>query len=657
MPGINAGLPFTYHWDEPFVVHPALEMIRTGNLVPQYWHYPHLFIYSEFAALAVTFPFLRTEATPYSIQTYYQNVSPWLTPHPYFLTVSRSVALVFGLILVVQLALWGKRWSGYHAGLLIGLLAAVSPLLAVHSTRALGDLPACVFVLACLQASLRAMRQKRCEWWILAAGVFAGLAAGTKYSNYIALTMPLAALAFHPTRLRMISWVWLVPVLGFGLAFTLSTPGLLLYLPDFLHHLSVQMRRFVPADGEGGLGARWQQVFGVLHNGWGWVLLVACSVAAALWMRDALECLRSPLGRKLGLREQQRCREAWVLALALACFLKGLLGYANFFERYALPMVVLMIAGTAYGLGRCLSGRPPMTKSVLAGGIALLILLSAWPQFIAQRRAWQVPDSRLEALRWIEQNLPKETVLGVCGELGYPPGSLSGSPKHLFGSRMMLLTSAAQRPEMMYLLGYRSADLSPGGAGMAFKGAIERLNAQSPDPVIWREVRTWGDSSLILNAPCENPGVILYERVAGAPEGAGALEPPAIGALSYSALESVEPRAYSVNSLPGVTLVGYGKLLIHAKLPREISGGKLHAVALVRSDSWPHVSVAVIAASGQTFRTQPFVVTEGGVYARGLDFDLKVPPGDYMVEISYFGASPENPVSRPILHIAGVEFR
>src|SRR5262245_43496585 len=50
--GAEWGKPYAYHFDEPFILKPALHIVDTGDLDPHFFRYPSLMIYIEAAIAA-----------------------------------------------------------------------------------------------------------------------------------------------------------------------------------------------------------------------------------------------------------------------------------------------------------------------------------------------------------------------------------------------------------------------------------------------------------------------------------------------------------------------------------------------------------------------------------------------------------------------------
>src|SRR5207249_4712198 len=51
--GVNYGLPYADHPDEPFIVGVAWKMYRSGDLNPGFWDYPTMQMYALLALLAI----------------------------------------------------------------------------------------------------------------------------------------------------------------------------------------------------------------------------------------------------------------------------------------------------------------------------------------------------------------------------------------------------------------------------------------------------------------------------------------------------------------------------------------------------------------------------------------------------------------------------
>src|SRR5439155_15339527 len=85
-----------------------------------------------------------------------------------------------------------RRAFGRAAGLLAGLALALAPLHVQHSHFMTVDVPATLWVAVALWCALRALETPT-RGWFAAAGVAAGLAAGTKYNAGLVLLSVLAA--------------------------------------------------------------------------------------------------------------------------------------------------------------------------------------------------------------------------------------------------------------------------------------------------------------------------------------------------------------------------------------------------------------------------------------------------------------------------------
>jgi len=113
-------------------------------------------------------------------------------------TLAVSMHWLCGALAVVALAAAGRRHLDRPTGLVAALLFALTPGVMLVSTWAIADLAVTLFGLLCFAAVLNLWRggDRR---WLIAAGLFAGLALGTKYTALLVVCAPgAAAIALRP---------------------------------------------------------------------------------------------------------------------------------------------------------------------------------------------------------------------------------------------------------------------------------------------------------------------------------------------------------------------------------------------------------------------------------------------------------------------------
>ena len=199
--GLTWGLPspthyFSYHPDETVVLeHASLGMnVFAGQLIPHFYNYGSLQLYLVCFANTLAALFGAVDIVPKS----YPNIGDWWPQWAKMYLIGRLLTVGMGVgtvwaVYAIGLRLWGRR-----AGLLSALTLAIMPLHAQHSHFLTVDVPATFWgVLSLLWAVRLATgdaKPLRAAVW---AGVFAGLAAATKYNMALAV-LPMAAAYWEP---------------------------------------------------------------------------------------------------------------------------------------------------------------------------------------------------------------------------------------------------------------------------------------------------------------------------------------------------------------------------------------------------------------------------------------------------------------------------
>lgn len=411
--GVDFGLPYVPHPDEPAVVNAAQRMLVTGDLNPHLFVYPSFFIYlQEFTyAGQLLWGFARGD---------YQSVAD-LPASTNFITTAPGIYL-WGRALTVLLATGailatfgaGKLLFGRRVGLLAAVLLAFAPATVADAHLITVDVPAASFTALAfywIAALYRAPLNDRGEfpWWpVLRAGIGAGLATATKYNAAVIIVplvlVPLLRGARAPWR------VWLLALPGAALAFLAVTPFAVSDLPAFLDGTASVITHYKFVGHQGFEGN---------HN---WLYYTEY-----LWQTAPLPFVLA-LGGLLLLAFRHRRGDLLVLPFPLLYF-GGMSGLRVNFTRNLLPldpffalaggvMLVALASLAATGIGRVARWRPGLrgrrrVRLALTGifAFALLSATSVQPAWSAARldilRA--TPDSRVAAFRWMRDNLSAQS--------------------------------------------------------------------------------------------------------------------------------------------------------------------------------------------------------------------------------------------------------
>jgi len=378
---LDHGLPFAYNADEAeHFVPKAVDMFR-GSLDPGYYENPPTLTYLLYVVFNVRYGTGRDLVRDFAAD-----------PESAFMTARVAVALIGTL--VVGLAYWaGARFYERRVGLVAAALMAVAFLPVFYSKHALNDVVTLAPLSVALVGALLAYERGRWFDWALAGGAV-GAATATKYTaGAMLLTVAVAAgLRIHGDRaeLRRVLAGLAVAGVAFAALFLLLDPFALIQFDETRRQIKGQSSQ---AD-SGKLGQDdlrgWIYYVGALGWGFGWVPLVAA-------VGGALVALRRDWRRAL-------------LLIAFPLFLYLFLGgQGRFFGRWLLPAYPMLCVLAGYGvvaLAQAVVRRPRPGAALIAGLAALACVQGALASVHVDTVLGRA-DTRAQALRWIEANVPE----------------------------------------------------------------------------------------------------------------------------------------------------------------------------------------------------------------------------------------------------------
>jgi len=266
--GLAFGLPYVIQPDEPSVEDRALHMWLAGDPNPGYFVYPSL--YYDLQALWAF-------ATGHVAGLFYPDVLRHPLMHkPLFYLSGRLLTALLGALTVLVTYLTGRVLS-VRLGLMAALFLAVAAQHIQQSHYITVDAPTALFTALTALFALRALHvmravhteatvrpERRTRAYLLAAGVAAGLAAGTKYNAGVALLLPLAAIALGGVgswARRLVACSGVVAVCA--ATFLLTSPFILLDPTPFLTSLHVVTQHYATGHpgAEGSDNALWYLLY------------------------------------------------------------------------------------------------------------------------------------------------------------------------------------------------------------------------------------------------------------------------------------------------------------------------------------------------------------------------------------------------------------
>ena len=424
--GITWGLPsathyFSYHPDETVVLEKSSIVMNVfaGHLLPHYYNYPSLQLYLVCFANTLAALFGGLEIVPKDFSIWYpQWAKMYLVGR--CLTVGMGVGTVWATY-AVGARLWGRR-----AGLAAGLLLAVMPLHAQQSHFLTVDVPATFWVMLSLLWSVRLAtgdpKPLRAALW---AGVFAGLAAATKYNMalvilpFLAACVPTPAQAptlpkregkeldkpllpalfsnSSPSRFGRVGACAGVGLLSSVLAFFAACPGALLENAKFLEDVRFEAVHVQNPDDPTFRDTGNGFVYHITHNldagmGLPLLLLALVSVGYALYRRQRGDALLAAFAFP------------YYVLISLA---------AVRYARYTIPLLPIL----ALWSGRMLADGSQQSKSVFRRGtmtIGALTALLTCGSALVLVDVMAEEDTRDAALSWLN------TYAAVPKRIGFP---------------------------------------------------------------------------------------------------------------------------------------------------------------------------------------------------------------------------------------------
>jgi len=497
--GLTWGLPsathyFSYHPDETVVLLKSSVTMNVfaGHLLPHYYHYGSLQFYLVCFANTLAALFGGVDIVP-------KDFSVWYPQWAKMYLIGRTLTVGMGIGTVWATYAVGARLFGRRAGLVAALLLAVMPLHVQHSHFLTVDVPATFWVLLSLLWSVRlATDDAKPLRAALLAGVFAGLAAATKYNMALAVLPLLAACVMRPTPAQaptllegkdkkgdtLLSSISLTLLLGrvgacagvgllfFLLAFFAACPGALLetstFLKDFRFEAIHVQNRDDPTFRDTGSGF----VYHITHNldagmGLPLLLLALASVGYALYRRQRGDAL--------------------LAAFALPYYVLISLAAVRY-ARYTIPLLPIL----ALWVGRMLADGSRVPSSLFRRGAvtigALTVLLTCGNALVLVS-VMADEDTRDAALSWLN------TYAAAPARVGFPVqpwfGTAPVSP--YFPYYRPGTWQAVTPPELKQRIVYSGKDWD-----------VAALEAQKPDVVVLSEYDY--DDALRVH----NPEVLAY---------------------------------------------------------------------------------------------------------------------------------------------------
>ncbi|MEM7582988.1 MAG: glycosyltransferase family 39 protein [Acidobacteriota bacterium] len=384
--GIEHEVAEAYYDDEGTYRHHA-DQINQGNYLRDSYFYPHLLYYlNAFATwLAALFagPLLALSERLYGI-------SEWSV---FCRLLGRAITASMAGLTAIPIFRAAERLWGLYAGLIAGLLIALAPVYNQGGHINIADVPSAFFAALCFGVVARLVQRERRSDYVL-AGIYAGLAAGTKYpAGVVAIAIIAVYLKWRLSE-RRFSWglAWAgLPSLA---VFLLTTPGLVLTPQAAIFGNRGALFGFRQYSGGAWIGvvvdSNWRYYFDLIVDSFAW--------PAVLLGLSGLLLLRG-----------QQARDALWMAPFPFGFLALIASMNIVVERNlypALPPLAVFLGAGIAAWGARSSSWQTLRSAAFKTALAVLCLAPPLVAVVAQDIAYTSDSTRQVGARWAAANLP-----------------------------------------------------------------------------------------------------------------------------------------------------------------------------------------------------------------------------------------------------------
>ena len=389
--GIEHEVGEQYYQDEGTYRHHANEINRGNFLRPSYF-YPHLLYYIDAFA---TWLAAQGPKTVLAVSGWLFGVSDWSV---FCRLLGRLITALLAGLTAVPVFRLAERFGGLYAGTVAGLLIAVAPVYNRGSHVNTADVPSAFFAALAFDAVGRLVQGESRRGYVL-AGVYAGLAAGTKYPAGLVAVAIIAVYLKWRIAERRFSWslAWAgIPSL---IVFLMTTPGLALHPQVSIFGSKGALFGFRQYSRGGWIGV-------VVDSNWIYYgeLIVRSFAWPAILVGVAGLCL---------LTGKQRTWALWLLPFP-ALYLTVICSMNMVVERNLYPALPPVAAFLGIGIWRAseaLAKRRSanqVQKRLRLQTVGLAIACLSWPlvQVVAQDIGYAGPSTRQFGAQWAFDHLP-----------------------------------------------------------------------------------------------------------------------------------------------------------------------------------------------------------------------------------------------------------
>lgn len=385
--GVQFGLPFLYHADEPIVVNHALAY-GSGDLNPHFFKIPPLLSYLLFGFYGLSYlagKVFGIFKSPADFEFLFLS-----DPTFFYLSARILSGVLPGVVSIFFLYRLAKKHFSLQAALLAAFFLSVSFLHVRDSHYIYSDIPLILLLILTFDRIFFMIDHPESLKGHLGAGLLIGLSCAMKY-NGAAFAIPYAAGILISAKPRAFFGSFCAAGLA-SFIFILLNPYAVLDAPTFLREIRIQSQAQA--------GTPW------LHH-LSYSLWEGAGPAAVFFaLGGAFQAIRA------------KSRKHLLLVLFAAAYYLILVKAAQPYDRYVLPLLVPVILLAADFVSRHASG--PHSKKSLFLLMVVLVFLPNLAKSLLSGAVLSAKDTRTEAKEWIEANIPGGSALALGWEFFLP---------------------------------------------------------------------------------------------------------------------------------------------------------------------------------------------------------------------------------------------
>lgn len=384
--GLNFGLPFAYHDDEPIIVNYALSY-GTGDFSPRTFNIPPLLsylLYFEYGIFYLIGLLLGIFSNINDFGYLFLN-----NPTAFYLIGRFTYGVLPGTLSVFFLYLLGKKVFNKQVGLIAAFFLAVNFLHVRDSHYIYFDIPLTMFLIILFAKSADLIRTNALSDYVW-MGILTGIVTAIKYFGLLLAPFLTAVLVhnffvYRDKPLQTLSRAGTL-ILVSAATFFILNPYVLLQYQRFLRTFT-----HIPASPQD----IWFHLKVSLLGSLGLPML-CCSLfgifAAAV----------------------RKNKVSWLLSVFVASYYFIIMLRSQRAERYVMPLVPLLLLFAGYLIHILTEHitQPLGKKAVLILISCLLVALPSYKIFLTDR-LFLMPDTRTQAYHWIKGNIPSSSAIAM----------------------------------------------------------------------------------------------------------------------------------------------------------------------------------------------------------------------------------------------------